>query len=411
MTRSPIAPLSLIVSTLVVILATSALVAGDRGCSEPTFRRGDSNQDGNLDISDGVFDLNALFTGGSRPACADAADGNDDGNHDIADAVFKFGALFVGGLPPPAPGPDRCGPDPTPDRLGCERYEPCKDEPTPCTSNECCDGNEYCARNVGDCGGTGRCQEIPAGCPDVWDPVCGCDGLTYGNSCEAAAAGVSVLRDGECDLDDCATNADCPRNSYCRREDGECDGEGLCEPRPRVCREILDPVCGCDGLTYGNSCEAAAAGVSVLRDGECGEEDCVDNTDCARGDLCLKEASDCEGRGRCARRPNVCPRILDPVCGCDQRTYANECLARAAGVSVLRPGDCEDSCSEAVDCPRGSYCARDRNDCDGPGACRPRPPRCPDVLDPVCGCDGLTYGNPCEAAAAGVNLEHRGACE
>ena len=340
MTRSPIAPLSLIVSTLVVILATSALVAGDRGCSEPTFRRGDSNQDGNLDISDGVFDLNALFTGGSRPACADAADGNDDGNHDIADAVFKFGALFVGGLPPPAPGPDRCGPDPTPDRLGCERYEPCKDEPTPCTSNECCDGNEYCARNVGDCGGTGRCQEIPAGCPDVWDPVC-----------------------------------------------------------------------GCDGLTYGNSCEAAAAGVSVLRDGECGEEDCVDNTDCARGDLCLKEASDCEGRGRCARRPNVCPRILDPVCGCDQRTYANECLARAAGVSVLRPGDCEDSCSEAVDCPRGSYCARDRNDCDGPGACRPRPPRCPDVLDPVCGCDGLTYGNPCEAAAAGVNLEHRGACE
>jgi hypothetical protein len=93
------------------------------------FQRGESNSDSNLDISDAVFTLAFLFTGGPTPPCLDAADTNDDGAVDLSDGVYLLQHLFIDGstLPPPYPG---CGIDPTADAdgadLGCERYQPCE---------------------------------------------------------------------------------------------------------------------------------------------------------------------------------------------------------------------------------------------------------------------------------------------
>ena len=37
-----------------------------------------------------------------------------------------------------------------------------------------------------------------------------------------------------------------------------------------LCIEIYAPVCGCDNVTYSNSCHAECAGIEDYEEGECG---------------------------------------------------------------------------------------------------------------------------------------------
>ena len=93
------------------------------------------------------------------------------------------------------------------------------------------------------------------------------------------------------------------------------DAGGSCVPVPQVCPEIFQPVCGCDGKTYGNDCERRGAKVQKAHDGRCG---CLPPP-------CLPDTLpyDADGDGcddGCA------PRCTD-VCDCTARPFTEPCLA------------------------------------------------------------------------------------
>lgn len=224
-------------------------------------------------------------------------------------------------------------------------------------------------------------------CPEIYDPVCGVDGVTYDNACFADCAGVKVAHTGMCDqMCGGIAGFQCPGGYTCNMVDPKCltaDLAGECVPTPDVCPMYFDPVCGCDGVTYNNDCERIRAGAVLNHVGPCG---CI------------------------------CPEIYAPVCGVDGVTYDNDCFAKCAGVDIAYRGVCTGQmCGgiAGIPCPSGQICNYVDPTCsiiDLAGTCAPKPDACLMIYDPVCGCDRVTYSNDCHRIAAGATLAYRGAC-
>ena len=89
----------------------------------PVFIRGDANSVTGRDVSDAVTILRLLFLTTDSLDCEKAADVDDSGLVDISDAVFLLRYLFSGGAEIPAP--TDCGIDPTPDDLDCGTFDAC----------------------------------------------------------------------------------------------------------------------------------------------------------------------------------------------------------------------------------------------------------------------------------------------
>ena len=158
-----------------------------------------------------------------------------------------------------------------------------------------------------------------------------------------------------------------------------------------MCTMQWDPVVGCDGYTYSNNCVAEAAGVSIYTD-NMGNETVLE-WDCNQGGV------DCvdDPEGILAQYSYQCNDIVGDWflwdCSDDLSVAVSGVPSGMWIISDLCPQSCTD-CGEEEEC-----IAQLIPDC-----------MFMTVIDPVCGCDGVTYSNSGEAACNNIFDFTMGTC-
>jgi hypothetical protein len=68
---------------------------------------------------------------------------------------------------------------------------------------------------------------------------------------------------------------------------------------------------------------------------------CTGSWQCPSGMFCQTPVGACWRRGVCAGSRQFCIAGAPKICGCDHRTYRNDCAAKASRVNVLHTGACQ----------------------------------------------------------------------
>ena len=89
------------------------------------FRRGDTDTNGNMELTDAIGIFNFLFITGVAPVCLDAADADDNGAIELTDGIRILNVLFLGFGEIPPPGFVECGVDSSADAFGPCVYPDC----------------------------------------------------------------------------------------------------------------------------------------------------------------------------------------------------------------------------------------------------------------------------------------------